>query len=80
MSFKFMVAVTVHSDFGAQEKIYRFFPFASTFSPSICREVMGPDAILVFGTLSFKSVFSVSSRSTLVCPHFLPFERYHLHM
>ena len=35
---------------------------ASTFSPSICHEVMGPDAmILVFLILSFKPAFSLSS-------------------
>ena len=35
---------------------------ASTFSPSICHEVMGPDAmILVFWTLSSKPAFSLSS-------------------
>ena len=34
----------------------------STVSPSICHEVMGPDAmILVFYTLSFKPTFSLSS-------------------
>ena len=34
----------------------------STVSPSICYEVMGPDAmILVFWTLSFKPTFSLSS-------------------
>ena len=34
----------------------------STVSPSICREVMGPDAmILVFWMLSFKPTFSLSS-------------------
>jgi len=34
---------------------------ASTFSPSICHEVMGPDAmILVFWMLSFKPAFSLS--------------------
>jgi len=34
----------------------------STFSPSICHEVKGPDAmILVFGMLSFKPAFSLSS-------------------
>ena len=33
---------------------------AATFSPSICHEVMGPDAmILVFWTLSFKPAFSL---------------------
>ena len=42
----FMVAVTVHSDFGAQEnRICHCFHF----SPPICHEVMGLDAmILVF--------------------------------
>ena len=50
----------------------------STFSPSICREVMGPDAkILVFWMLSFKPAFSVSffspsSRGFLVPLCFLP--------
>ena len=40
----------------------RKFVAASTFSPSICHEVMGPDAmILVFWMLSFKSAFSFSS-------------------
>ena len=33
----------------------------STVSPSICHEVMGPDAILVFCMLSFKPTFSLSS-------------------
>ena len=38
----------------------------STVSPSICHEVMGPDAIiLVFWMLSFKPTFSLSS-STLI--------------
>ena len=41
--FNFMAAVTICSDFGAQE--YEI----SHCSPSICHEVMGPDAmILVF--------------------------------
>ena len=50
-SFNFMAVVTVHSDFGAQEnKICHCFHF----SPSICHEVVGPDAmILVFWLLSF---------------------------
>ena len=35
---------------------------ASTFPPSICHEVMGPDAmILVFGMLNFKAAFSLPS-------------------
>ena len=35
---------------------------SATFSPSICHEVMGPDAvILIFWMLSFKPTFSLSS-------------------
>ena len=46
VSFNFITAFSICSDFGAQEnKIY----IASTFSPSIFHEVMGPDTmILVF--------------------------------
>ena len=49
----------------------------STVSPSICHEVMGPDAmILVFWMLSFKPTFhsplSLSSKGSLVLIHFLP--------
>ena len=41
-SLNFMAAVTVHSDFGAQENVT-----ASTFPPSICHEVMGPDMQII---------------------------------
>ena len=59
VSSNFMAAVTVHSDLGAQE-IKSIT--ASTFSPSICHEVMGLDTmILVFLLLSFKLAFSLSS-------------------
>ena len=45
-SFNFMAAITICSDFGVQ-KIK--FVTVSIVSPSICHEVMGPDAmILVF--------------------------------
>ena len=41
--FNFTAAVTMHSDFGAQENIicycFHFFP--------ICHEVMGPDAMIL---------------------------------
>ena len=48
-SFNFMAAVTIWSDFGAQEnKICHYLHF----SPSICHEVMGLDAII----LSFLNV------------------------
>ena len=50
----FMAEVTVLTDFVAQIKSVS----VSTFSPSICHEVMGPDAmILVFRMLSFKPAF-----------------------
>ena len=47
-----MAAVTICNDFGApQNKVCRCFHV----SPSVCYEVMGPDAmILVFWMLSFK--------------------------
>ena len=56
---------------------------ASTFSPYIWHEVMGPDAmILVFWMLSFKPVFSLSSfifiKRLFSCPSLL--EWYHLHI
>ena len=59
MSFNFMTAVTVCSDFGApiikSVTVY-------IVSPSICHEVMGPDVmIFVFGVLSFKPAFSLFS-------------------
>ena len=54
-----MAAVTICSDFGAQEnKVSHCFHCF----PSICHEVMGPDAmIIVFSMLSFKPTFSLSS-------------------
>ena len=50
-----MAAVTICSDFGAQENIVSH---CFHFSPSVYRDGMGPDAmILVFWVLSFKPVF-----------------------
>ena len=58
-SFNFMVSVTVHSDFGAQENKSCHIP---TFCLSIFHEVVGLGVvILVFWVLSFKSAFSLSS-------------------
>ena len=46
-----MAAVTICSDFGAQEN-----------SPSICHELLGPDAmVFIYWMLSFKPGFSLSS-------------------
>ena len=54
MSFNFMTAITVPSDFGAQEKkIYHSFHFL----PPICHEVMRRCCDLSFLNLSFKPVF-----------------------
>ena len=58
---------------------------ASTFSPSICHEVMGLEAmIFVFRMLSFKKLFHSpllpSSRDSLVPFHFLLLEWYHVHI
>ena len=54
-----MAAITICSDFGAQ-KIKS--DTVSTVSPSICHEVMGPDAmIFIFWMLSFKPTFSLYS-------------------
>ena len=81
-SFNFMAAFTVCIDFGAQEnKIYHCFHS----SPSICNEVMGPDAaIFITWMLSFKpdfhSCLSPLSRGSLVPFCFLPLEWYHLHI
>ena len=44
MSFNFMAAVTICSDFGAPQKIKS--DTVSTISPSICHEVMGLDAMI----------------------------------
>ena len=72
-SLNFMAAVTVHSNFGAQEnKICHYFCFPLT----ICHELMGPNAIfLVFWRLSFKPAFysplSSSLRGSLVPLYFL---------
>ena len=47
-----MAAVTIHSDFRVQEEKKSIT--ASTFSPSSCHEVMGPDTmILVLLILNF---------------------------
>ena len=72
--FDVMAAVTICSDFGAQEIKSLTIYFVS---PSIFHEVMGSDAmILVFEcwVLSqlFHSLLSFSSRDSLVLLHFLP--------
>ena len=64
-----------------EHKERKFFTI-SAFSPSICREVMGLDAVILILVLSrlFHSLPSSSSRGSLVPLHFLPLEWYHLHI
>ena len=54
----------------------------STFSRSICQEVMGLDAmILDFWNVKFQvSFFTLLFRGSLVPLHFLPLEWYHVHI
>ena len=56
-----MNAVTVHSNFGAQEN--KILSLLSLFPLLFCLEVMGPDAVILldFCMLSFKTAFSLSS-------------------
>ena len=73
-SFNLMTAIKIHNDFEAYKN--EVCPICNYY-PSICHEVMGPDAmILVFWMLSFKPSFSLSSslssRDFLVPLHFLP--------
>ena len=58
-NFNFLAAVTICSDFVAQENKMCLF---SPFPPFICHEVIGPDAmILVLWMLKFKLAFSLFS-------------------
>ena len=80
-SFTFMA--TLSSMILKSKKIKSVTDF--TFSPSICHEGMGPDAmIFAFWMLSFKPTFhsppSPSSRGSSVSLCFLPLESYHLHI
>ena len=77
----FMAAITICSDFGAQKnKVSHCFHCF----PSVCHEVMGPDAMIsVFWILSLSQLFhsplSLSLRGSLVLLHFLPKGWCHLH-
>ena len=76
MSFNFMAAVTIFSDvgtLGGKKSIT-----VCIFSPSICHEVMGLDAMVFILNVEFEvsqlfhSPLSLSSRGSLVLLHFLP--------
>ena len=65
-----MAAVTICSDFGAQENSLSLFPL---FSASICHEVMGPDAMILIFHSSFTfikrlfSFFTVYHKGGVIC-------------
>ena len=77
-----MAAATIHSDFGAKK---RKCVTTFTFSPSICHELMGLDAmILIFLIVDLKPALSLSSftllyssRGSFIPLHLLPLEWYH---
>ena len=82
VSFNFMAAVTIHSEFGAQEnKICHcsyFFPFCLPWCHGTgCRDLNLFD---VEFQASFFSPLSPSSRGCLVALHFLRLQWYHLHI
>ena len=66
MSFNFMAAVIIYSDFGAQKIMSAT---VSTVSPSICHEITGPDAMTSIN--SFPPAFwirnSASELKSKVC-------------
>ena len=80
--FNFMAAVTVHSDFGAQEnKIYHCLQFFPCYLPWNDRTGSHDISFLNINLSQlFHSPISPSSRSSLVPLHFLPLEWYHLHI
>ena len=78
VSLNFMAAVTIHSDFGAQEnKICHCFYFFSFYLPwsdgTRCRDLSFLNAEFFLSQL-FHSPLSPSSRGSLVLLHFLPLE------
>ena len=77
ISFNLVAAVIIHSDSILESKKIKSVT-ASYFSPSICHEEMGPDAIILIFNVDFKPASSLSSftlspssRGLLVHLHFL---------
>ena len=82
MSFNFMAAVTVCSDFGAQEKkIFHYFHFFPIYLPwSVGTGCHGLGFLNVALSQFFRFPLSPSSRGSLVLLHSLPLKWYHLHI
>ena len=81
MSSDSMAAVTICGDSGAQEEEMSLLPL----SPSICHEVVGPDAMILLSLifrfkLALHSPPSPSLRGSLVPLLFLQLEWYHPHI
>ena len=81
-SFNFMAAVTIHSDFGAQEKKIRHYFYFSPFCLLWSDGTRCHDLGFLILSLSqyFHSPLSPSSRGFLVPLHLLQFKWYHLHI
>ena len=82
-SFNFMAAVTIHSDFGAQENkichCFHFFPFYLPWSDGTgCHDLSFLN--VEFQASFFHSLLSPSSKGSFVPLHFLPLDWYHLHI
>ena len=81
-----MAAVTIHSDFGAQENkichCFYFFPIYLSWSDGICYGFHFFNFKFWIWVLSqfFQSPLSSSSRGSLVPLHFQPLKWYHLHI
>ena len=81
VSFNFMAAVTIHSNFGAQEeKICHCFHFPPIYllwsDETKCHDLSFLN--VEFLSQLFHSPLSLSSRGSLVCLYFLPLEWYHM--
>ena len=60
-----MAAITIHSDFGAQGG--KKSVTVSTFPPSFCHEVMGPDAMILVFWMNFKPAFFYWLKKQYAC-------------
>ena len=78
MSFNFMAAVTICSDFGPPPQIKSLN--VSIVSPSIRHEVMSPDHLNVVLSQLIHSPLSLSSRGSFIPLYFLSLEWCHLHI
>ena len=81
-SFNFMAVVTIHSDFGGQEKNWNYFHFLPFYFP--WSDGTGCHNLSVFLNVSFRPAFSLSSFTLIKrlfnCLPILPLEWHHLHI